>query len=94
MFWYEYNFLYVLAAEGSAAKSALGDHTKSGYAQRARFYAVSDEGRLAYAKNVASYLLFLAETTGMAGAAACEAARAKLGRYAAYTELLADIAPR
>jgi hypothetical protein len=94
MFWFEYNFLYVLAAEGKAAKAALGDHTKSGYTQRARFYAVSDEGRLGYAKNVAQYLLFLAETTGMAGPQACELARAKLGRYRAYSELLADIAPR
>ena len=94
MFWFEYNFLYVLAAEGKAAKSALGDHTKSGYDQRARFYAVSDEGKLAYAKNVASYLLLLAETTGMAGAAACETARAKLGRYATYAALVADIAAR
>ena len=94
MFWFEYNFLYVLAAEGKAAKSALGDHTKSGYTQRARFYAVSDEGRLRYAKNVAEYLLFLAETTGMAGPQACELARAKLARYKAYADLLADIAPR
>jgi hypothetical protein len=93
MFWFEYNFLYVLAAEGKAAKSALGDHTKSGYDQRARFYAVSAEGQLGYAKNVAEYLLFLAETTGMAEPAACQVARAKLGRYAAYAELLADIAP-
>jgi len=94
MFWFEYNFLYVLAAEGKAAKSALGDHSKSGYEQRARFYALSDEGRLGYAKNVAHYLLFLAETTGMAGALACQLARAKLGRYRAYSELLRDIAPR
>ena len=94
MFWFEYNFLFVLAAEGRAAKSALGDHTKSGYEQRARFYALSDEGRLGYAKNVAQYLLFLAETTGMAGALACELARSKLGRYRAYSELLRDIAPR
>ena len=93
MFWFEYNFLYVLAAEGKAAKSALGDHTKSGYDQRARFYAVSAEGQLGYAKNVAEYLLFLAETTGMATSEACQVARAKLGRYAAYSELVASIAP-
>jgi hypothetical protein len=30
----------------------------------------------------------------MAAAAACEAARAKLGRYTAYSELLAEIAAR
>lgn len=92
MFWYEYNFLYVLAAEGSAAKSALGDHTPAGYRQRARFYAVSPEGQLEYAKKVAEYLCFLAETTGMSNADACQKARAKLGGFQSYTELLADIA--
>ncbi|HEX3777510.1 MAG TPA: tagaturonate epimerase family protein [Polyangiaceae bacterium] len=94
MFWFEYNFLYVLAAGGRAEKRALGDHTKAGYTQRARFYALSDAGQLAYAKNVAEYLLFLAETTGMAGPSACEIARGKLGKYQHYSQLLAEIAPR
>jgi hypothetical protein len=94
MFWYEYNFLYVMAAEGSAAKSALGDHSKSGYDQRARFYAVSPEGRLRYAKNVAEYLCFLADTTGMASAAACQRALQRLAGYRTYDELLGDIAAR
>ena len=93
MFWYEYNFLYVLAAEGSAAKHALGDHTPKGYAQRARFYAVSDEGQLGYAKNVAEYICFLAETTGMATSAACQRAIARLAKYQSYREFLAAIAP-
>jgi hypothetical protein len=92
MFWYEYNFLYVMAAEGSAAKSALGDHSKSGYDQRARFYAVSPEGRLRYAKNVAEYLCFLADTTGMASAEACQRALQRLAGYGTYDELLGDIA--
>src|SRR5690606_23029741 len=30
MFWFEYNFLYVLASEGRADKSALGDHSPLG----------------------------------------------------------------
>jgi len=94
MFWFEYNFLYVLAAEGSAAKRALGDHTKSGYQQRARFYAVSAEARLRYAKNVAEYLLFLAENTGMSPPETCQRARRQLAQYRTYQELLADIAPR
>jgi hypothetical protein len=94
MFWYEYNFLYVMAAEGSAAKSALGDHSKSGYDQRARFYAVSPEGRLRYAKNVAEYLCFLADTTGMASAEACQRALQRLAGYGTYDELLGDIAAR
>jgi hypothetical protein len=91
MFWFEYNFLYVLAAEGKAAKSALGDHSPKGYVQRARFYAISDEGRLNYAKNVAAYLLFLAETTGLAAKERCAAAAKLLDGYATYDALLADI---
>ena len=45
MIFFEYNFLYVLAAGGRPDKSALGDHTPAGYRQRARFYAISAEGR-------------------------------------------------
>jgi tagaturonate epimerase len=94
MFWFEYNFLYVLAGGGRAEKSALGDHSRAGYAQRARFYSISDEGRLNYARNVASYILFLAENTGLAGPASCAAARALLGGYTTTTQMLADIAPK
>lgn len=93
VFWFEYNFLFVLAANGSATKSALGDHSPAGYRQRARFYAISDEGKLGYARNVASYLCFLAETTGQASAETCNAARARLARFATYRALLDDIAP-
>lgn len=92
MFWFEYNFLFVLAAEGRAEKSALGDHSQAGYRQRARFYAVSPEARLRYAKNVAEYLCFLAETTGMAAESACRRASERLGHYDSYDALLADIA--
>jgi len=91
MFWFEYNFLFVLAADGRAEKAALGEHGKAGYEQRARFYAVSPEGQLGYAKNVAEYLCFLAETTGMASGAACNTARARLSSYRSYDELLSDI---
>src|ERR1035437_1012741 len=31
MFWFEYNFLHVLAAGGRPEKAALGDHTPAGY---------------------------------------------------------------
>jgi hypothetical protein len=93
MFWFEYNFLFVLAAGGRAEKSALGDHTPAGYAQRARFYAVSEQGQLAYARNVAEYLCFLAETTGMASAEVCARAKAKLRSYQSYADLIGDIAP-
>jgi hypothetical protein len=78
MFWFEYNFLYVLAAEGRPDKAALGDHGPAGYRQRARFYAISKEGRLRYAKNVAAYLIFLAEHTGLSPAGRCAAARDRL----------------
>ena len=65
----------VLAGGGRADKAALGDHTPAGYRQRARFYAISDEGRLRYAQDVARYICFLAETTGLAPAAALRARR-------------------
>jgi hypothetical protein len=91
MFWFEYNFLYVLAAGGRADKAALGDHTPAGYRQRARFYAVSDEGRLNFARGIARYIVFLAETTGLAPAARCVAARKLLDRYTTMADFLADI---
>jgi hypothetical protein len=91
MFWFEYNFLYVLAAGGRAEKAALGDHTPAGYAQRARFYAVSDEGRLNYARNVARYIVFLAETTGLSTAETCAKALARLDQYADLETLIVDI---
>jgi hypothetical protein len=93
MFWFEYNFLFVLAAGGRSEKGALGDHTPAGYAQRARFYAISAEGQLAYAQRVAQYLCFLAETTGQATALACHTARERLKQLKTYAELVADIAP-
>ncbi len=91
MFWFEYNFLYVLAADGRAEKTALGDHTASGYRQRARFYAISDEGRLRYAKNVAAYLLFLAETTGLAPAGRVAEAKTRLEATPSLAAFLAAI---
>jgi hypothetical protein len=91
MFWFEYNFLYVLAGGGRAEKAALGDHTPAGYRQRARFYSISDEGRLRFANNIATYLVFLAENTGLASAAHCAAARKLLERYTSLEEMLNDI---
>jgi len=91
MFWFEYNFLYVLAAGGVAQKSALGDHSPAGYAQRARFYTISGEGRLNFARNVARYLIFLAENTGLAPADRCANALAKLEAYTSLPEMLADV---
>ncbi|MDD2764408.1 MAG: tagaturonate epimerase family protein [Opitutaceae bacterium] len=91
MFFFEYNFLYVLAAGGRPEKAALGDHSPAGYAQRARFYAISPEARLNYARGVAGYLIFLAENTGLVPSARCVAARKLLDRYATLGDLLNDV---
>lgn len=91
MFWFEYNFLYVLAADGRAEKAALGDHSPAGYRQRARFYSISDQARLGFAKRVASYIVFLAEHTGLAPAERCAAARKRLDAYQGFAALVEDI---
>ena len=91
MIFFEYNFLYVLAAGGRADKAALGDHTAAGYAQRARFYAISAEARLRYAQRVAAYLIFLAEHTGLVARERCAAAAKLLAGYTTLDALLADI---
>jgi hypothetical protein len=91
MFWFEYNFLFVLAGGGRPEKAALGDHTPAGYRQRARFYGISQEGRLNFARNIAAYIVFLAENTGLASAATCAAVRTLLARYTSLDEMLNDI---
>jgi hypothetical protein len=93
MFFFEYNFLYVLAAGGRPSKSAFGDHTVAGYRQRARFYSISAEARFRYARNVARYLLFLARDTGLAAPDKIEAARAKLEAYPTIEAMLGNISP-
>jgi hypothetical protein len=91
VFFFEYNFLFVLAAGGRPEKSALGDHSAAGYAQRARFYAVSEEARLLYAKGVAGYLVFLAEHAGLAEPQRCAACRSLLARISTHAEFLDEI---
>jgi tagaturonate epimerase len=91
MFFFEYNFLFVLAAGGRAEKKALGDHSAAGYRQRARFYAISPEARLLFARNIASYLIFLAETTGLATAERCAGAMRVLEGYTSIDTMLEDI---
>lgn len=93
MFWFEYNFLYVLAANGVAEKSSLGDHSPAGYKQRARFYSISDEGRLRYAVKVAEYICFLADTTGLVDAQVCQDVKSKLSNYVSFDNFIADIQP-
>jgi hypothetical protein len=90
-FWFEYNFLYVLAAEGRADKDSLGDHTAKGYEQRKRFYSISDQGRLLYAKKVAEYILFLAENTGLVSSANCENARVELNEIKTFDIFIESI---
>jgi hypothetical protein len=91
MFWFEYNFLYVLAGNGRAEKAALGDHTPAGYNQRARFYGISEEGRLNFAKNIARYIIFLARNTALVTAATCDAASARLESYSSLSDMLNDV---
>ena len=91
MFFFEYNFLYVLAAGGRPDKAALGDHSPAGYAQRARFYAISQEARLNFSRAVANYIVFLAENTGLVAAGRCRDARERLARYGTLSEMLAEI---
>lgn len=90
MFWFEYNFLYVLAGGGSLDQ--LGDHTRAGYEQRQRFYTISEEGRLRFARRIAEYLIFLTESTGMVSAQKAGEARKKLAGYQAPEDMYADIA--
>ncbi|MBX3748808.1 MAG: hypothetical protein KF897_01815 [Opitutaceae bacterium] len=91
MIFFEYNFLYVLAAGGRAEKSALGDHSPAGYTQRARFYGISPEARLRFARGIASYLIFLAETTGLVPPERCAATRKLLASYTTLAAMLNDI---
>lgn len=93
MFWFEYNFLFVLAAGGRPDKASLGDHSPQGYEQRRRFYSISPEGRFRYARNVAKYILFLAETTGLVAADRCKSARAELEQISGWKEFVQSIAP-
>ena len=92
MFFFEYNFLFVLTAGGQSVKSALGDHTAAGYRQRARFYAISSETRLLYAKRTARYIVFLAETTGLTPATRCAEALKRLEQYSSLEQFVSDIA--
>jgi hypothetical protein len=91
MYWFEYNFLYVLTADGRAEKSALGDHSPRGYNQRSRFYSISDEARLLYSRRVAEYLIFLAESTTLVTAEKAKQVREKLNSYPTLAALEKDI---
>lgn len=91
MVFFEYNFLYVLAAGGKPEKAALGDHSPAGYAQRARFYGINAEARLLFAKRIAAYLIFLAENTGLASHERCAAAGKLLASYTTLEAMLNDI---
>jgi hypothetical protein len=91
MTFFEYNFLYVLAAGGKPEKADLGDHSAAGYQQRARFYAISSEARLLFAKRIAAYLIFLATHTGLAPKERCAAASKLLESYSTLEAMLNDI---
>ena len=90
-FWFEYNFLYVLAAGGSADKNSLGDHSNAGYKQRKRFYTISDQGKLLYSKRVSEYIIFLAQNTGLVSSEICENAITELASLNEYSCFLESI---
>jgi hypothetical protein len=94
MFWFEYNFLFVLAPGGKPIKHALGNHSPAGYIQRARCYAISEEARLLFAQGVAGYIINLAKYTGLVDSNTCTDVRRRLINYSSYQQLLTDIAPQ
>jgi hypothetical protein len=91
MVFFEYNFLYVLAAAGKSEKAALGDHSPAGYTQRARFYSISAEARLLFSQRIATYLIFLAENTGLATRDRCATATKLLESYTTIEAMFNDI---
>lgn len=94
MFWFEYNFLFVKAAEGKPDKQMLGDHSPLGYQQRARFYRdISDEGRLKFAQNIVKYIVFLADTTKQVSKELCQKVNEEVMSYTSYQDFLAAIKP-
>ena len=90
-FWFEYNFLYVLAAGGSAEKNSLGDHSSEGYKQRKRFYSISEQGKLLYSKRVSEYIIFLAHNTGLVSSGICVDALSELETFSEYSEFVESI---
>lgn len=89
MLWFEYNFLYVLAGQGSIDN--LGDHGPDGYAQRARFYAISEEGRLRFAKHIARYLVFIGKNIGIIDELTASKALSLLDTYTSLGAMCDDI---
>ncbi|HEY1793826.1 MAG TPA: tagaturonate epimerase family protein [Opitutaceae bacterium] len=91
VFFFEYNFLFILAAGGRAEKQALGDHSASGYRQRSRFYSISNSARLLFAKGVAGYIVFLARSTGLCPRDRCDAAARLLAVIDSYDQFVDSI---
>ncbi|MBD3391970.1 MAG: hypothetical protein GF418_07865 [Chitinivibrionales bacterium] len=89
MFWFEYNFLYVLAAKGDTRR--LGDHSAEGYMQRKRFYSISDKARVLFAKRVAGYVVHLAYCTGLVDRKTVETIRSRLESLQDSQTFLKDI---
>ena len=90
-FWFEYNFLFVLAAGGSAEKTSLGDHSSEGYRQRKRFYSISEQGKLLYSKRVSEYIIFLAQNTGLVSSKICMDALSELETFNEYSDFVESI---
>ena len=81
----------MLAAGGRPDKTSLGDHSPAGYAQRARFYSISQEARLNFSKAVAHYIVFLAAATGLVEGNRCANAAARLDHYTSLDDMLSEI---
>ena len=94
MFWFEYNFLFVLAGGGRAEKRGA----RGPYARRLRAArAVLRDQRRGEARTTLAmwprYLVFLAENTGLATAAACAAVSRRLAGYTTLGAMMAETAP-
>ena len=89
VFWFEYNFLFILAASGNI--DCLGDHSTDGYRQRSRFYRISNQARMFYAQQTVAYILFLAKSTGLVKLDRIRIATEKIAEFSSYQDLLNDI---
>ena len=86
MFWFEYNFLYVLAADGKAEiglgrsfSSRLSTSAAILFDQRRRKIALCSGGG-------PPYIIFLAQNTGLATAEICQSAMQRLSGYRQFSE--------
>jgi len=78
MFWFEYISSTCWPAADARRRRRWATTPLPVNRQRARFYSVSEEGRLNFAKGIARYIVLLSENTGLATAERCATALARL----------------